>query len=98
MFSRSFSLNYLTGFWFLELMLCGCLGQTPGFPQYSVQFDWLSGSRTPNQPGINGKSGIANTPGARHSSAMLLNGKDSRLILFGGHGFGSDSNPMLMGR
>ena len=82
------------GFCF-ALLLTGCGsgsnssggGNTPpSTPSTANEWTWMSGSNTPNQPGVYGTQGVAseaNTPGGRTGAASWTD-SSGNLWLFGG--------------
>ena len=56
---------------------------------------WISGSNTPDQPGIYGEQGIADTtniPGSRHSGVAWCDSSRQEFWLFGGYGWDRNDN------
>jgi len=67
----------------IALCLCGCALSN------SVQWRWMSGSNTPDQPGVYGEKGIAsinNYPGARYGAVGWYDSLKEEFWLFGGQG------------
>ena len=76
----------------------GNIGQLNDLWKFNINnniWTWISGNATISKPGFYGEKGIPspdNVPGAREAAVGWYNPYKNELWLFGGIGFGNDSN------